>query len=70
MNLTPDKQHTAVVNHHAADEEGACLDYAHGFNLVEEGMQIRKDLTVVMSAPSAPAPRCARNTSAALVCPH
>jgi ketol-acid reductoisomerase len=22
-------------------KEGACLDYAHGFNLVEEGMQIR-----------------------------
>ena len=35
-------------------KEGACLDYAHGFNLVEEGMQIRKDLTVVMTCPKCP----------------
>jgi ketol-acid reductoisomerase len=35
-------------------KEGACLDYAHGFNLVEEGMQIRKDLTVVMCCPKCP----------------
>ena len=35
-------------------KEGACLDYAHGFNLVEEGMQIRKDLTVVMMCPKCP----------------
>ena len=37
--------------------KGACLDYAHGFNLVEEGMQIRKDLTVVMMCPKCPAPK-------------
>ncbi len=55
MNLTPDKQHSSVV---AAVmplmKEGACLDYAHGFNLVEEGMQIRPDITVVMMCPKCP----------------
>lgn len=55
MNLTPDKQHTAVVNAiMPLMKEGACLDYAHGFNLVEEGMQIRKDITVVMMCPKCP----------------
>lgn len=55
MNLTPDKQHTAVVTAiMPLMKEGACLDYAHGFNLVEEGMQIRKDITVVMMCPKCP----------------
>ncbi|MGB1192511.1 MAG: NAD(P)-dependent oxidoreductase, partial [Pseudomonadales bacterium] len=55
MNLTPDKQHTAVVSAvMPLMKEGACLDYAHGFNLVEEGMQIREDLTVIMVAPKCP----------------
>jgi len=55
MNLTPDKQHTPVVQAiMPLMKEGACLDYAHGFNLVEEGMQIRKDLTVVMTCPKCP----------------
>ena len=55
MNLTPDKQHTPVVNAvMPLMKEGACLDYAHGFNLVEEGMQIRKDITVVMMCPKCP----------------
>jgi ketol-acid reductoisomerase len=55
MNLTPDKQHTDVVTAiMPLMKEGACLDYAHGFNLVEEGMQIRKDLTVVMMCPKCP----------------
>ncbi len=55
MNLTPDKQHTAVVSAvMPLMKEGACLDYAHGFNLVEEGMQIRKDITVVMCCPKCP----------------
>ncbi|MEL7046805.1 MAG: ketol-acid reductoisomerase, partial [Pseudomonadota bacterium] len=55
MNLTPDKQHSSVV---AAVmplmKQGACLDYAHGFNLVEEGMHIREDITVVMMCPKCP----------------
>ena len=55
MNLTPDKQHTRVVSAvMPLMKEGACLDYAHGFNLVEEGMQIRSDLTVVMMCPKCP----------------
>ncbi len=55
MNLTPDKQHTSVVNAvMPLMKEGACLDYAHGFNLVEEGMQIREDITVVMMCPKCP----------------
>lgn len=55
MNLTPDKQHTAVVGAvMPLMKQGACLDYAHGFNLVEEGMQIRDDITVVMMCPKCP----------------
>jgi ketol-acid reductoisomerase len=56
LNLTPDKYHTAVVN--AAMplmKKGSCLSYSHGFNIVEEGIQIRKDLTVIMVAPKSPA---------------
>jgi ketol-acid reductoisomerase len=55
MNLTPDKQHTAVV--HAVVplmKQGATFCYAHGFNIVEEGVEIRKDLTVIMVAPKSP----------------
>lgn len=55
MNLTPDKQHTSVVNAvMPLMKKGACLDYAHGFNLVEEGMKIREDITVVMCCPKCP----------------
>jgi len=55
MNLTPDKQHTNVVSAvMPLMKKGACLDYAHGFNLVEEGMQINKDITVVMMCPKCP----------------
>ena len=55
INLTPDKQHTKVVTAvMPLMKEGACLSYSHGFNIVEEGMQIRKDLTVIMVAPKSP----------------
>lgn len=55
MNLTPDKQHTSVVEAVVPlMKEGATFCYAHGFNIVEEGMQIRKDLTVIMVAPKSP----------------
>ncbi len=55
LNLTPDKQHTPVVNQvMPLMKQGACLAYSHGFNIVEEGMQIRDDLTVVMVAPKCP----------------
>ncbi len=56
LNLTPDKYHTPVVNQAMPlMKKGACLSYSHGFNIVEEGMQIRKDLTVIMVAPKSPA---------------
>ncbi|MBR9804915.1 ketol-acid reductoisomerase, partial [bacterium] len=55
LNLTPDKQHTAVVSAvMPLMKQGAALAYSHGFNIVEEGMQIRDDITVVMVAPKCP----------------
>jgi ketol-acid reductoisomerase len=55
INLTPDKQHTSVVNAiMPLMKAGATLLYSHGFNIVEEGMQIRKDITVIMVAPKCP----------------
>ncbi|SNR66640.1 ketol-acid reductoisomerase [Lutibacter agarilyticus] len=55
INLTPDKQHTAVVSAvMPLMKKGATLSYSHGFNIVEEGMQIRKDITVIMVAPKSP----------------
>jgi len=55
LNLTPDKQHTAVVSDIMPHmKKGATLAYSHGFNIVEEGMQIRDDLTVIMVAPKCP----------------
>ena len=55
INLTPDKQHTQVVSTvMPLMKEGATLSYSHGFNIVEEGMQVRKDLTVIMVAPKSP----------------
>ena len=54
-NLTPDKQHTAVVTAiMPLMKQGSTLAYSHGFNIVEEGMQIRKDITVIMCAPKCP----------------
>jgi len=55
LNLTPDKQHTSVVSAIMPHmKKGATLAYSHGFNIVEEGMQIRPDLTVIMVAPKCP----------------
>jgi len=55
INLTPDKQHTNVISAvMPLMKQGAALSYSHGFNIVEEGMQIRKDITVVMVAPKSP----------------
>ncbi|AWK05987.1 ketol-acid reductoisomerase [Flavobacterium crocinum] len=54
-NLTPDKQHTAVVTAiMPLMKKDSTLSYSHGFNIVEEGMQIRKDITVIMCAPKCP----------------
>ena len=55
LNLTPDKQHTSVVNAiMPLMKQGATLSYSHGFNIVEEGMKVREDLTVIMVAPKCP----------------
>ncbi|MDC6364805.1 MULTISPECIES: ketol-acid reductoisomerase [Flavobacteriaceae] len=55
INLTPDKQHTNVVSAVMPKmKQGATLSYSHGFNIVEEGMQVREDLTVIMVAPKSP----------------
>ncbi len=44
INLTPDKQHTNVVETvMPLMKEGAALGYSHGFNVVEEGIQLRAD---------------------------
>ncbi len=54
-NLTPDKQHTPVIQKVVPlMKTGATLSYSHGFNIVEEGMEIRKDITVIMVAPKCP----------------
>lgn len=55
LNLTPDKQHSNVVEAvMPLMKKGATLSYSHGFNIVEEGMKIREDLTVIMVAPKCP----------------
>ena len=55
MNLAPDKQHTNVVESVVPRmKEGATFSYAHGFNIVEEGIEIRSDITVIMVAPKSP----------------
>lgn len=55
INLTPDKNHTSVVNAvMPLMKKGATLSYSHGFNIVEEGTQVREDLTVIMVAPKCP----------------
>jgi len=55
LNLTPDKQHSAVVTAvMLLMKQGATLSYSHGFNIVEEGQRIREDITVIMVAPKCP----------------
>ncbi|WP_317419599.1 MULTISPECIES: ketol-acid reductoisomerase [unclassified Morganella (in: enterobacteria)] len=55
VNLTPDKQHSAVVQAvQPLMKSGAALGYSHGFNIVEVGETIRPDITVVMVAPKCP----------------
>ncbi|WP_026376124.1 ketol-acid reductoisomerase [Aestuariibacter salexigens] len=54
-NLTPDKQHSSVIEAvMPLMKQGSALSYSHGFNIVEEGQQIRPDITVVMCAPKCP----------------
>ncbi|QJC31629.1 ketol-acid reductoisomerase [Enterobacteriaceae endosymbiont of Donacia tomentosa] len=55
INLTPDKNHHIVLKDikHLI-KKGATLGYSHGFNIIEEGENIPKDITVVMVAPKSP----------------
>ena len=55
INLTPDKNHTSVVNSvMPIMKKGSTISYSHGFNIVEEGINIREDITVIMVAPKCP----------------
>lgn len=55
INLTPDKQHSSVIRQiMPLMKKEATLSYSHGFNIVEEGMRIREDITVIMMAPKSP----------------
>lgn len=55
VNLTPDKQHSSVVEAvMPLMKNGAALGYSHGFNIVEVGQKIRDDITVIMCAPKCP----------------
>lgn len=55
INLTPDKQHTSVMKAvMPLMKKGSVLSYSHGFNIVEEGMKVREDITVIMVAPKSP----------------
>lgn len=54
-NLTPDKQHTPVITEvQKLMKKSSALWYSHGFNMIEEGMIIRDDITVIMCAPKGP----------------
>ena len=35
-------------------KQNSILSYSHGFNIVEEGIKIREDITVIMVAPKCP----------------
>ena len=70
-NLTPDKQHTPVVKVIVPlMKKGATLSYSHGFNIVEEGTQVREDLTVVMLRQNHLEVKFAKNTNADSVFQH
>lgn len=55
INLTPDKQHNNVTEElQNLMKKNSFLGYSHGFNIVECGKIIRKDITVIMVAPKCP----------------
>ncbi|WP_343189451.1 ketol-acid reductoisomerase [Buchnera aphidicola] len=55
INLTPDKQHDKIINKiQPLMKKNSVLGYSHGFNIVEMGQKIRKDITVIMVAPKCP----------------
>ena len=66
INLSPDKNHTDVVNSvMPLMKKNSVLSYSHGFNIVEEGIKIRSDITVIMVAPKC----CATNHASAMSLP-
>lgn len=55
INLTPDKQHEEVVQKlQKIMKKNSILGFSHGFNIIEMGQIIRKDITVIMVAPKCP----------------
>ena len=55
INLTPDKNHSSVINSiMPLMKKNSTISYSHGFNIVEEGISIREDITVIMVAPKCP----------------
>ena len=55
VNLTPDKNHTSVIKTvMPLMKKDSTLSYSHGFNIVEEGIEVRNDITVIMVAPKCP----------------
>ena len=55
INLSPDKNHTSVVDKVIPlMKKDSIFSYSHGFNIVEEGVKIREDITVIMVAPKCP----------------
>ncbi|WP_343189082.1 ketol-acid reductoisomerase [Buchnera aphidicola (Chaitoregma tattakana)] len=55
INLTPDKQHSKVIEKiEKLMKLNSILGYSHGFNIIEYGQKIRRDITVIMVAPKCP----------------
>ncbi|QJC34868.1 ketol-acid reductoisomerase [Enterobacteriaceae endosymbiont of Donacia piscatrix] len=55
INLTPDNNHHSVLKSiKSLIKKGATLGYSHGFNVIEEGENLSKDITVIMVAPKCP----------------
>ncbi|QJC37715.1 ketol-acid reductoisomerase [Enterobacteriaceae endosymbiont of Donacia bicoloricornis] len=55
INLTPDNNHHNILKKiKFLMKKGATLGYSHGFNIIEEGEKIPKNITVIMVAPKCP----------------
>ena len=52
INLTPDKNHTNVIKTVVPLMKNNSIPYSHG--ILEEGVKIREDITVIMVAPKCP----------------
>ncbi|CAD83266.1 ketol-acid reductoisomerase [Candidatus Blochmanniella floridana] len=55
INLIPDKYHESLIQKiEPLMKYKAVLGYSHGFHIVEIGVKIRQDITVIMVAPKCP----------------